>query len=344
MAKRSFSADAFNKASSEVAGGKTGDFPTIEKGTYLADVAKVSFKFTEKGAEQASIGFQIDSEDETYPNQYIWWNQTLININGDDNTIGLRLFVTMLNQLTDNHCDKTMFADPNTRDNEFEKLLGTRVKIHVIPKQDGQYINYDIKVRALLENVYAKERQNELDEDDVPFETEKDSSDTLPVEEPEKKKSAKLEVGMKIQITTIKNGVSVVEQGTCIQFIDTGDEDSMIVMQPDAKHKPAKAFKPSEVEKVKLVEGEDGNPVWNEEFIKQQKLGEEGKEEKEEQVEEIEEVNEWELTLKGSAAFNHPTLGRISGLVKAILEDEGKAVIASNGKNYKVPIAKLEKP
>lgn len=334
MAKQSFSAEAFNKANSNVESGQRSDFPTIQKGTYIAYVAKASFKFTKNGAEQVSLGFQIDSEDETYPGQYIWWNQTLVNINGEDNDIGLRSFVTMLNQLTDGHCDKPMFADPETRDNELEKLLDTHIKIHVTPKQTGEYINYDIKIRALLENIYAKNGQNknELDEDDVPFETQQDTDGSLPTEE--KKEKGKLEVGMKIAVTIIKNGVSAIEQGTCIQFIDTGDmSTSMIVMQPNSKSKPAKAFKPAEIEKVIIEKGEDGKIVWDQEFLKRQ-----------EEIEDIEEETEWEPLVNGNAAFNHPKLGKISGLIKEILEDEGKAKIASGGKLYKVPISKLEKP
>ncbi len=354
MAKRSFSESAFNEAVGKVESGDKGDFPTIAKGTYIADVSKCYFEHTDGGAEMAKFGFQIDAEDESYPNQYIWVNECLVKKNGEDNDIGLKKFVVMLNQLTDGHFDKPSFASPETRDTEIEKLLGTRVKIHVTPKQVGEYTNYDVKIRALLENVYAKTNNQQLDDDTVDETNfnENESIDTTDTisdkkEEKEEKEEAPvftLEKGMKIIIRT-KVGENIIEEvGTCIEFIDTGDENSMIVFDSDVKSKAPKTFKPSDIDSFSIQMDESRQPVWNKEYLAQ--LAEETKIVKKEEVEEIEELEEepeWELVVKGAAAFMMKDK-RYSGLVLSIDEDAGKAVIAVNGKKLRVPISKLEKP
>ena len=58
MAKRSFSAEAFNDAAGKVESGETGDFPVIAKGTYVASLAKAFFEVKDSGAEMVSFGFQ----------------------------------------------------------------------------------------------------------------------------------------------------------------------------------------------------------------------------------------------------------------------------------------------
>ena len=66
MAKRSFSAEAFNEAAGKVASGDTGEYPVISRGTYIANLAKVFFEIKDSGAEMVNFGFQIDSEDDDF--------------------------------------------------------------------------------------------------------------------------------------------------------------------------------------------------------------------------------------------------------------------------------------
>lgn len=349
MAKRSFSQDAFNKAAEDVKSGKTGDgdFPVISKGTYLATLEKVGFQLKDSGAEQISMGFQIDADDENHGNQYVYWNQNLVKKDGIENEVGLRQFVTMLQALTDGHADLSKFGSKESRVNELEELLNTRVKIHVIPKTVGEYTNYIIKVRALLENVYAENSKSELDDDDTvdeskaPFDSPKDEDE--PVIEAEQTTRNAPKEGMILEITREReDGTEEVFQGTCIQFIDA-DDNSMIVIDPEAKGKKPFAFRPQDVKEVFIVKDERGNIKWNEEYVKEK--SDIIRKEESEKIEEVEEIEpEWIIELKGSAAFNHPTLGRISGLVTVIDENAGKVTVAVNGKAYKVPILKLEKP
>ncbi len=347
MAKSRFSKEAFVKAAENVSSGD-GDFPIVAAGTYKANVAKAFFKFSDSGAEGVNFGFQIDADDDNYPSQYVWFNQNLVQKNGDENMIGLQQFVTILNGLTDGHVDLKAFAEFETRDSELEKLLGTSVKIHVNPKVDGEFTNSNVKIRALLENVYAKNSGQELKEEDivdtVPFKTE----NVVDAVEPESKVhfdktpgpgQAKLEKGMKIKIGTMINGEIIDVLGTCIEYVDTGvAETSMIVMKPDRKDLPEKVYKPNEIARVSLVKDKEGKPTWNSAFKKKIK-----EVEKVEEIEELEEINEWELIVDGVAAFTNKGK-RHSGLVLSIDENTGKAVIQVGDKKLNIPILRLEKP
>lgn len=390
MAKRSFSAEAFNEAAGQVASGDSGEYPVISRGTYIANVAKVFFEIKDSGAEMVSFGFQIDSEDEDFPNQYVYVNENLVKKSGEENLRGIRQFVVLLNGLTDGHFHKPSFAQPDSRDSELEKLLGTRVKIHITPKPDGKYTNYKVEIRALLDNVYAKERNIQLDDTvdvdatDTPPKiatTVVDASseavgETKPIE-----KGIELQVGMKIILTTLVDGKPQPELGTCLQFIDTGDpETSMVMFDPDRKDRKPKAFKPDEVINCQIQMDDNGNAMWDKEFLKNQAKTKQAEAVAEavakraavaktvaaasvtaaavaaapvsvtetvdivtDEIEELEEEPEWELVVKGAAAFTNKG-NRYSGLVISIDEDAGKAIIACNGKNLKVPISFLGKP
>jgi len=375
MAKRSFSEDDFNKAAGDVASGKgqgDGEFPVISKGTYVAHVERAAFKQADSGSEQVSIGFQIDEDDDNHANQYVFWNQNLVKKDGNANEIGLRSFVTMIHALTDKTANLGKFGNEETRDSELEELIGTRVKIHVVPKTVGEYTNYTIKVRGLLENVYASNSNNELDTDDtsdeVPFDESHDPSENVDDEviaatQPAPSSRVELKEGMKLAVTRLnKDGDEVITNGTCLQFIDAG-EQSLIVCDPDRKDRKAFSFNPGSVVSVTIVkDAVTGDPLWNMEFVaqkaakmraEQQKAGEPdltpSESSDEIEVDDIEDIEaepekEWEPVVKGAGAFTHPKLGRISGLIKSIDEDTGKAIITVNDKGYKVPLTKIEKP
>ena len=330
MAKAHFSMDAFTAAAEKVDGGGDGDFPIIAKGTYLATVEKAFFEHTDNGAEMVKFWFQIDADDNDYANQYVFFNQNLVMISGEENQRGLEEFVKMLYGLTDKQAVLQKFAALETRDTELEKLLGTKVKIHVTPKTEGEYTNYTVKIRALLENVYAKDSGQQLEQKDI----------TTNAANASKENEVKLEPGMKLAVTREIDGNQVRTQGTCLEFIDTGvAESSMIMFDPDRKDSPQFAIKPSDDVKIEIVKNDAGIILWNQEFLDKQK-------EKPEELDEIEEIDvapEWELVAGGPAAFTHKGT-RHSGLVKCIYEDDGKALIAYSGKEAKVPIKMLEKP
>jgi len=167
MPRPTFNREAFQQANQ--AAQQQGEFAQIEKGIYIASIERAEMKETTNGAYQAVFGWQISEEDENYANQYVWWNQTLVNTDGTMNNIGLQVLNQVYYSLSEGQFDPDHFqydeAGEVTNDDEIhERFFGSVAKIQVIP--NGEYNGnpqYKVKVKGVITNKY-QEHLGGLDE------------------------------------------------------------------------------------------------------------------------------------------------------------------------------------
>lgn len=161
MAKHRFSKKAFLDGNEKAKKGNSGDFPTIPSGVYIGTVEKCYFKDHESGAQSISFGFQIDSEEEEFANQYFWWNPNIVNKSGKDNEIGLQQVNFLLMALAEGNFNAEDFVD--NPDEELERFLFTKARFKVTYTKQGEYDNYKVEVLNVLENKYAGPKSKKED-------------------------------------------------------------------------------------------------------------------------------------------------------------------------------------
>lgn len=126
-----FSADAFKKAQAS----SGGDFPEIDPGLYIATLisAKLNNAKT-SGRLQISFDWQIDEDDDLYPNQHLWDHLGLTNGEGETNQTGYEIFCRRLKDLG---VSSDEFLENNTK--VLNSLSGTRCRVQV--KKSGDFTN-----------------------------------------------------------------------------------------------------------------------------------------------------------------------------------------------------------
>lgn len=293
MARVKFDPESF-KAQSELAKtGGDGDYPDIPKGIYLTEVILGEMKTSENGAELVKLRFKIDGEDEGFAGQLLFWQQCLVNNNGDQNEIGQRQTCLMLTKLSDGHFDVDDFInDPGLC---LEKYIGTVVKVKTDPKRSGEnnkFVDHNISILKVIESVYANDGEKAKSKDK--FEAEEVEAPSAEAPAPEDTEDD-IKAGMSIGVDDdngstwegiVKSSLNDPEKGPMFLITRSNGKDELV-----------------RADQLVIYE-----------------------EEEEEEVEE-EAPKEIEVGSNVNATFNGE---EFQGIVKRI--EDGKAKIAYNGK------------
>lgn len=292
------------------------------RGHYIAEVMQIGFKKsngeledgTPKKGERFGIGFQIDPDDATAPSQYVWYNQTIVNNDGEDNEIGQISMAKMLETLAEGQFDAAAFC--NDSETEVQKFVGTKCKIFINPKKGkNDFWDMKLKVESVLENKYAS----------VKPETEKEDVSS-PVED--NAEEVDVQVGMRVAFDW-KDGNQYAAKIS--SFAEMGDKQFIMLEPEQPKQKDGKMFPTPlgvEAHQVSAILP-DSSP----EIVDDEELIEDEEEQKVSPI------------VKGSKV-SYPWQGKtLNGEVYSIDEDEGTlkviAVIDGTKKARKVKIEEV---
>lgn len=305
----------FNKEQFEGAKGG-GGFEKIEDGDYDASITKIELrKKSDTLTEQVSVTWKISPNSDDFPNRTIFWTQTVVNKNGEDNDIGLDAISTFIKRVSEDSFDFEEFRfDDEGKVTNFEEVMkqfvGTEARIKVIGKESGQYINYQVYVNEIYQMTYKPDERNKTIAEEY-VEDIMDTQGNTSVTEVE------VEIGMRILFQDAKLGAEQ-QYGEIILFEETTNQ-IMVKHYKSGKTfmvSPDDLICPTDEQKTRLdnQHSEFINPV----------------------VEEAEEELEEETTLERGMQVNASVNGsNYSGTVNKINEDEGTVQIAFTNKDGK---------
>ena len=137
-----------------------GDFKQVPNGAYNLTLEKFETKPNDTGSVSINEGWSIVDGD--FAGQWVFQRMnTLVNRDGALNEIGIRNLNKRLTDLSSGSFSVESFASdedeyglPNNIDDVLAKFLDTVITAQLIVKQDGEYVNNNIKVRRVTTNAY----------------------------------------------------------------------------------------------------------------------------------------------------------------------------------------------